>query len=306
MAYLPMGMTMWFGPRLHRKYRNIGIAWEKLLFGDRRRRVAMDALMRVYQRRADLQETYPEAAGGNPARLAAWGAGVAAGRLTDSSYADLKPHLKWLRRTAEGAELFAVAVPWLVAVKTSNSSANPLPISLAAMQDERASAIGNHLMTLALLVREFRLRNIVELGTYNGNSTLALLEAARGIGGHVTSVDLDACLEAKERVDKSGLRPHWTFIQGNDLDLLPAQLPPHIDFLLIDTNHIYDVTSAELNKYVSYLRGGSWIALHDYVPFPGVNRAVEEFVEKLEPRPRFYVFVHQNGLALLRLEPCDG
>lgn len=44
---------------------------------------------------------------------------------------------------------------------------------------------------LAVLVRATRAREILELGTSNGYSTLWLADAARATGGRVTSVDVD-------------------------------------------------------------------------------------------------------------------
>src|SRR5205807_7563496 len=120
---------------------------------------------------------------------------------------------------------------------------------------------------------ECEMRNIVELGTRNGNSTLALLEAARHIGGHVTSVEIDVCLLARERVEKAGLNAFWTFLHADDMQLSPPQIPESIDLLFVDTNHLYATTLGELNKYTQYLKKGGWVALHDYVSFAGVNRA---------------------------------
>lgn len=101
---------------------------------------------------------------------------------------------------------------------------------------------------------------------------------------------------AKSRVENAGFVESWTFIQGDDLALEPPQIPAAIDLLFIDTNHLYAATLAELNKYSRYLRPGAWIALHDYVSFPGVNRATQEFVRSAAVPIRFYAFMHQNGL----------
>jgi predicted O-methyltransferase YrrM len=170
------------------------------------------------------------------------------------------------------------------------------------MQYQHATDISYHLPTLSLLVIEFGLKNIVELGTRSGNSTLALLEAAQHIGGKVLSIDIDPCLEAKNRIAAAKLDHLWTFIEGNDLEVDDSGLPHPIDLLFVDTNHLYRYTIQELQKYSRLLRSGSWIVLHDYVSFPGVNRAVEEFVKTLPTKPHFYPFVHQNGLGVLKIK----
>lgn len=256
-------------------------------------------LTAVYRQRADLQEAFPEAAHGDLRRLMNWACDVAHQEWQDCSYETLKPYAKIFTKTPVRAP--EIVIPWPTALRSSQAAANPIPITLATMQDPRAEDISNHLMTLALVITEFGLRRIVELGTRDGNSTLALLEAAYSIGGHVTSVDIQPCALAKSRVAAAGLTDLWTFLQANDMQLSPPQIPAVIDFLFIDTTHLYEPTKAELNKYFAYLREGSWIALHDYVSFAGVSRAVDDFVNSHLHKLRFYSYTHQNGLALLRV-----
>jgi predicted O-methyltransferase YrrM len=264
------------------------------------REPAMRALMTVYENRPDLQEVYPEAQEGNLGRLILWASGVSGRQWTDSSYLDLRPYATWYFANRESVE-HETPVPWDVAEGTSKASANPLPVTVAAMRDPNSSDISLHLPLLALLVREFDLKAIVELGTRNGNSTIALLEAATAIGGQVLSVDVEPCLDARRRIKEAGFDSMWQFVQADDMSLGPPIVPVPIDLLFIDTSHIYSHTIAELNKYYSYLRDGSWIVMHDYVEFPGVNRAVREFVEKMSQSASFYPFVHQNGLAVMRV-----
>jgi len=90
-------------------------------------------------------------------------------------------------------------------------------------------------------------------------------------------------------------------LQADDLKVEALQIPQEIDLLFIDTNHIYAQAIAELRKYGAHLKSGSWVALHDYVSFLGVARAVDEFIVSLPSKARFYPFLHQNGLALLRV-----
>lgn len=262
---------------------------------------ALAALLRVYEQRPDLQEVYPEVRAGNHARLIDWAAGVSQKTWKDSSFPALRKHSAWYSAHFTGA---APAITWErvweSVEEASALSANPLNLSLRVMRDKSAADISDHLITLSLLVREFGLKNIVELGVRTGNSTLVLLEAARQIGGRVLSVDVEPCLEARERVAKARLADHWNFVYGNDLEVADSEIPNPIDFLFIDTNHLYDCTIAEFKKYSLHLRNGSWIALHDYVSFPGVARATGEFLASLPQKAHFFPFVHQNGLALIR------
>ena len=60
---------------------------------------------------------------------------------------------------------------------------------------------------LSMLVYFKGARNILELGTSNGYSTLWLATAAKAVGGEVTSVDMDAgkTALARENLQKAGL-----------------------------------------------------------------------------------------------------
>ena len=273
--------------------------WRGAAPSDQKRQAALAKLMEVYAQRPDLQEVYPEAADSDLARLINWAAGVSYGRWKDSSHDELRPHAgTYLNLPSIPPQM--APPPWATVTDTSRATGNALSLTLQTMEEAGAADISNHLMTLALLIREFDLKQVVELGTRDGNSTLALLEGARSIAGHVTSVDVEPCLEAKRRVQRAGFTESWTFVQANDMDLEPPQIPAAIDFLFVDTSHLYAPTLAELRKYSAYLRPGAWIALHDYVSFPGVNQAVRDFVKSAAFPVRFYAFMHQNGLALLR------
>ena len=61
---------------------------------------------------------------------------------------------------------------------------------------------------LTVLVRATGTRALLELGTSNGYSTLWLADAARSVGGHMLSVDVDPARTAQAGVnlDRAGLR----------------------------------------------------------------------------------------------------
>jgi len=163
-------------------------------------------------------------------------------------------------------------------------------------QMTQGTDIHEHLQTLHMLTIEMNLKNILELGTRTGESTIALLLATKEIGGKMTSVDIDSCDEAKEKIKELDLEQNWNFIQGDDLNL---KWNESIDHLFIDTSHTYDQTIAELEKFEPYVRKGGLISLHDIVSCPPVLKAIEDFISK-RTDIRFYKFFHNNGLGILR------
>ncbi len=156
--------------------------------------------------------------------------------------------------------------------------------------------IHEHLQTLHMLTIELNLKNILELGTRTGESTVAFLLAVRELNGKVTSVDVDPCEEAKKNVKKLGIDSFWNFIQQDDLTL---DWNDEIDHLFIDTSHTYDHTISEFKKFEPYVKKGGLITLHDIVSCPPVLDAISDYILDRNDL-RFYKFFHNNGLGVIR------
>ena len=79
-------------------------------------------------------------------------------------------------------------------------------------------------------------RDVLELGTANGYSTIRIALALRETGGHITSVDYSAPSydEAVENIKATGLDDIATLIFGNALEELPKFTPESFDFIFID------------------------------------------------------------------------
>ncbi len=124
--------------------------------------------------------------------------------------------------------------------------------------------ISDHLLTLFGAALSVSPRLIVELGVRTGESTEVLAKVARLCASRLVSVDIDDC---------SGVcdLPGWLFVKGDDIDFaktFPAWarargLPDRIDFLFIDTSHLYDHTVAEILHWFPHLSPGAKVAFHD-------------------------------------------
>jgi len=159
----------------------------------------------------------------------------------------------------------------------------------------RCTDINEHLATLYMLTRELNLKSVLELGVRQGESTLTLLEAAKAIGGTVTSVDTEDCVIAKKRVTEAGLDRHWEFLRGDDMSIPWNE---DIGHLFIDTSHTYEHTIAELRRFEPYVQSGGIVTLHDTASCSGVRQATSEF---LRDRPDLtgYTFFNNNGLEVI-------
>ncbi len=169
---------------------------------------------------------------------------------------------------------------------------------------------------------------IVELGTRGGESTRVLLKAAERSSGALVSVDIEDCADILHA-------DRWIFVKSDDVELghnWPdwagrRGLPEGVDFLFIDTSHLYDHTCAEISAWFPRLASHAKAAFHDtnsgafyrrrdgsistgWKNQRGVIRAIEEYLGvSIDERRGFCGVVHGwlirhdplcNGLTILR------
>ena len=127
---------------------------------------------------------------------------------------------------------------------------------------------------------------IVELGTRKGVSTAALLA---GIWKRTNEGYGPSTLYT---VDLFNLPLHWwheeyeVYVQRVLGDTRTVEIPPEIeengiDLLFIDSSHLADQTTIELDRWGTLVRPGGIILLHDnLVCEPGVDAPARAFVEK--------------------------
>ena len=86
-----------------------------------------------------------------------------------------------------------------------------------------------------ILAAEAGAKNILELGTSYGYSTVWLAEAASRTGGKVLSLDLAASKQAyaRDMLTRAGLLAHVELMTGDAVEIL-GRLPGPFDFVLID------------------------------------------------------------------------
>jgi peptidoglycan/xylan/chitin deacetylase (PgdA/CDA1 family) len=154
------------------------------------------------------------------------------------------------------------------------------------------------------IATQIKAKKMVEIGVGHwGCSTRALLFAARDLDAHLWSVDIDPCLEARRIIKDWGLSEYWTFVQQDSREFLSAWSQGSVDLIHIDSGHAYDLTLAELRLSSRILsdepkpliapqlpRPNGVILLHDTLApnFPGVIRAVEDFLKKEEQNKYVY------------------
>jgi hypothetical protein len=195
-------------------------------------------------------------------------------------------------------------------------------------QSEKRTAISDHLLTLYAEAIEVKPKVMVELGTEHGDSTRILAKVAEHWSGTLVSVDIEDCSDAVHS-------DRWLFVRSDDVEFgrywpdwaLAHGLQATIDFLFIDTSHLYDHTGAEMRVWFPYLGPQAKAVFHDtnlsaffrrrdgsigigWDNQRGVIRAIEEYLGvRIDERLAFcgvvrgWLIRHDpicNGLTVLR------
>ena len=143
-------------------------------------------------------------------------------------------------------------------------------------------------MSLFSLTVSTQAKTIIEIGRFQGFSTLALAAGLRFVecdfpiyhkgctvrpgldygklgekgGGKLYSIDLTLTPHAEEVVRNNNLSKYVEFISGNSLEV---DFKVVADILLIDGDHTYEGCRGDVDKYVqANLRPGGYFILHDY------------------------------------------
>jgi cephalosporin hydroxylase len=213
--------------------------------------------------------------------------------------------------------------------KRSPLSGNmPEEIQTVLRQSERRTDISDHLLTLYAEATEVLPRVIVELGTRGGESTRALLRVAERCSGTMVSVDTEDCSDIAQS-------DHWIFVRSDDVEFGSTwpnwsrihSLPQEVDFLFVDTSHLYNHTRAEIHTWFPHLAPQAKAVFHDtnvnvvfrrrdgsmgpgWNNHRGVIRAIEEYLGvSIDERRAFCGIVRDwlirhdpicNGLTILR------
>jgi len=149
--------------------------------------------------------------------------------------------------------------------------------------------IHEHLATLYFIAKAFDCADVLEIGTGNGASTIAFIEA----GCHVTTLDIK---------DQEGVKTwlkSWinqtTFVK---LDSLKYPIDHAFDIIFIDGLHTWEQVKQELERFSPH---ADFLILHDITnpAHGGVNQAVKEF-RRNHSEFDYYQWFNCNGLAVLK------
>jgi predicted O-methyltransferase YrrM len=177
-----------------------------------------------------------------------------------------------------------------------NASVESLHILNPGRRDQDTSVTLFELSCILMAMRSVDARRVLEIGTFDGNTTLNIA-ANLPAGGEVTTIDLPieapselalALEKPRERniTDRSILGEQFRGRQcpgrirqvlGDSAKLDFAALGKGFDLAFIDGCHAYNYVKSDTEKVLSVMRPGGVILWHDYAMMESVSRAVDEF-----------------------------
>ncbi|PIE85473.1 hypothetical protein CSA08_01805 [Candidatus Gracilibacteria bacterium] len=123
-------------------------------------------------------------------------------------------------------------------------------------------------------------KNMLEIGTANGFSTINFAVELKKVGGKIISIDFSekSYLEAKNNVKECSLENEISLILGNALDEIPKLEDNYFDFVFIDgmMRRSKDFLELSLPK----LKKGGIIIIDDVIKFKEKMIGLWEYLEK--------------------------
>lgn len=134
--------------------------------------------------------------------------------------------------------------------------------NLATLSSPPQGDIADHLQAIESECSACSPELIVELGTRGGASTQALISSAKKFNSVVLSVDIDDCASVAKY-------SRWHFVKSDDVAFAnqfpewceERRIKPEIDFLFIDTSHLYEHTKQEIAVWSGFVK--QKMAFHD-------------------------------------------
>lgn len=144
---------------------------------------------------------------------------------------------------------------------------------------------------LANLIRKHRLRTVIEVGCFVGETTRELVDANPQVIVHCidhlqgSPADANGRITAQHGAGKirevfcSNLRDvlfQRVFLHVGTSEAYAKLWPFQVDMVYIDADHRYQQVRNDIARWRRHVRPGGFLCGHDYGGFPGVTAAVDE------------------------------
>jgi predicted O-methyltransferase YrrM len=172
-------------------------------------------------------------------------------------------------------------------------------------------------LILAHLLKRYRPRTILEVGSFLGISTRFILDISSPWGAKVVAIDpniphriFDRPREYVERLNVNNIPRRLEIVTaffGKPIEEIPSGVKVidsgfgHFDFIFIDGDHSYEAVMLNFKLAVKMLNKGGVIVFHDAISWEGVERALKEiYIEYLgKAKVTVYGRFHRKLLKLI-------
>ena len=137
--------------------------------------------------------------------------------------------------------------------------------------------------------RERRPEVIVEIGSWDGCSTIALGCVAKEFGGKLYAIDPKATDLFSGNMEHFGLQDTVKAVTG--FSPWVDGIPDRINYLFIDGNHTTKSVMLDYSYWVHFMKKNDIVAFHD-ITFPSVKKALD------------IIFEH-DGKHLKEIQKCE-
>jgi SAM-dependent methyltransferase len=128
-------------------------------------------------------------------------------------------------------------------------------------------------------------KNVLEIGSYCGRSTVCLARTAKCVhaldtfDGRGTPFEGDTLETFQATLKRYGVSHRVSILKGEAAAILPT-LPPVFDLVFIDGSHDYESVAADIEHASRVLKRAGVLVFHDYgrSSDPGVTQAVSELL----------------------------
>ena len=148
------------------------------------------------------------------------------------------------------------------------------------------------------IVSIWNYKNVLEIGTASGYSTLSLWQTLQKTNGHITSIDFS---EASYNLAQSHIEASWltdtiTLIHANALELLP-NLTESYDFIFIDG--MKRRSKDFLRLCLPILKKPGLIIIDDVIKYKEKMQGLEKYVKELKLRYNILPIDEDDGVMMI-------
>ena len=134
---------------------------------------------------------------------------------------------------------------------------------------------------ICALARAIQPLNILEIGTFDGNTTLNLA-INTSVNSRITTLDIGPSWEIGSQYKQSAHAGRVREVIGDSTRIDWSTLGGPFDMIFIDGGHSYTAARSDTTHALEHLTPQGLIVWHDYGSIRDVARAVDEFTDRLE------------------------